>query len=80
MRGMLALGRTTNHRMVQGDRVTRGCLEPVRPSASPTHKRRSIVRSFGRGIVACRRRVAGRGRGLESDLAMAADKERREPG
>src|SRR2546425_12383038 len=45
---------------VSGDTVVSGCLQPAQTQASPTHNRRSVVHSFGRGTVrlytaSCRR-------------------------
>src|SRR2546427_6406751 len=37
--------------MVAGATITRDCRHPVQTLASPTQKRRSIVRSLGRGFV-----------------------------
>ena len=43
--------RRCHRRTVSGDTMTRACLQPVQTLASPTQKRRSIRRSFGRGAV-----------------------------
>src|SRR4029450_1743590 len=40
-----------HRRTVSGVTMTRACLQPVQTLASPTHKRRSIVRNLGRGTV-----------------------------
>ena len=41
--------RRCHRRTVSGDTRTRACLQPAKTLASPTHKRRSIVRNLGRG-------------------------------
>ena len=43
--------RRCHRRTVSGDTMTSACLQPVQTLASPTHNRRSIVRSFGRGAA-----------------------------
>src|SRR3989449_7046873 len=43
--------RLCHRRTVLGDTMTRACLQPAQTVASPTHKRRSVVRSLGRGTV-----------------------------
>jgi len=48
---VLAKRRRCHRKTVSGDTMTRACLHPVQTLASPTHSRRSVVRSFGRGIV-----------------------------
>jgi hypothetical protein len=43
--------RRCHRRTVSGETMTRACLQLVQTLASPTHSRRSTVRSFGRGSV-----------------------------
>jgi hypothetical protein len=43
--------RRCHRRTVVGDTMTSACLHPVQTLASPTQKRRSVVRSRGRGAV-----------------------------
>src|SRR5438128_8878414 len=43
--------RRCHRRTVAGATITRDCRHPVQTLASPTQKRRSIVRSLGRGFV-----------------------------
>jgi Putative undecaprenyl diphosphate synthase len=43
--------RRCQRRTVSGDTMTRACRQPAQTLASPTHKRRSVVRSFGRGAA-----------------------------
>src|SRR6267143_4267451 len=43
--------RLCHRRTVLGDTMTRAFLQPAQTVASPTHKRRSVVRSLGRGTV-----------------------------
>src|SRR5882762_9781043 len=43
--------RRCHRRMVSGVTITRACRHPAQTAASPTHKRRSVVRSLGRGTV-----------------------------
>jgi hypothetical protein len=43
--------RRCHRRTVSGDTMTRACLQPAQTLASPTHNRRSIVRSLGRGAI-----------------------------
>jgi hypothetical protein len=43
--------RCCHRRTVSGDTMTRACLQPAQTLASPTHKRRSVLRSLGRVTV-----------------------------
>src|SRR5258708_36352730 len=43
--------RRCHRRTVAGDTMTNACLQPAQTLASPAHKRRSVVRSLGRGTV-----------------------------
>ena len=43
--------RRCHRRTVSGVTMTRDCLQPAQTLASPTQKRRSVVRSLGRVIV-----------------------------
>jgi hypothetical protein len=71
--------RRCHRRTVSGDTMTRACLQPAQTLASPTHKRRSIVRNLGRGTVrlytaSCWRRA----RFSRGELALAGAEEREE--
>src|SRR5437667_562417 len=43
--------RRCHRRTVSAVTITRGCLHPAQTLASPIQKRRSVVRSLGRGVV-----------------------------
>src|SRR6266478_2886754 len=43
--------RRCHRRTVSAVTITRGCLHPAQTLASPTQKRRSVVRSLGRAVV-----------------------------
>ena len=55
--------RRCQRRTVSGVTMTRDCLHPAQTLASPTQKRRSVVRSRAGASFACRRRAGGARRG-----------------
>jgi hypothetical protein len=70
--------RRCQRRTVSGVTITSDCRHPAQTLASPTHSRRSVVRSVAASLFAVDGKLVAQGQVLDGELAMAAEEEGKE--